>query len=562
MSPQRPHQNRWKILAVMSLSLVIIGLDNTVMNVALPSIQEDLGVSGSTLQWIVDAYMLVFAGLLLAAGNLGDRHGRKRALQSGLVLFGLASVAGAFAATGGQLIAARAAMGIGGALIMPSTLSIIMDVFPQEERGKAMSIWAAMAAVGVGLGPLIGGALIEFSSWPAMFWINVPDRRGCARARHAAGAREPRPEPRRARYARRAAVDHRPRLVRLGGHRGARARLDGRARSRRFAAALVLAVLFVRRQRTHPRSAARPGAVQAARLLARLAGHLGDLLRAVRNDLPDDPVPAARAGQVGDRDGSDDAAARVRSGHRVGPQPQGQPEAGHAAAAVRGNDLVALVIGSVALWQPDTPVWVIALFFFVLPLGMGNVMAPGTEAVMSAVPVGEGGRRLGDERRQPSGGRGARRGRDRLGVELGLLVQGRVRDRRPAPRGGGRGDGLGRRSGGVAAHLPAGAGDALTAAASGAFTDALGLALLVGSGVAAGGRRARQALPAGHAQLGGAAAAEQAARGRSGGSGPPSSSIPAAHDRAQEHDAYRSGPAAAREESYAWLEEEDSPPAR
>src|SRR5215218_131457 len=100
------HQNRWKILAVLSLSLVIIGLDNTVMNVALPSIQEEPGVSGSTLQWIVDAYMLVFAGLLLAAGNVGDRHGRRHALQGGLLIFGLASIGGAFAATGGQLIAA------------------------------------------------------------------------------------------------------------------------------------------------------------------------------------------------------------------------------------------------------------------------------------------------------------------------------------------------------------------------------------------------------------------------------------------------------------------------
>src|SRR5215208_7705189 len=174
MSPSTVHRNRWRILAVLSLSLVIIGLDNTVMNVALPSIQKELGVSGSTLQWIVDAYMLVFAGLLLAAGNLGDRHGRKHALQAGLLIFGLASVGGAFAASGGQLIAARAAMGIGGALIMPSTLSIIMDVFPEEERGKATSIWAGMAAVGVGLGPLIGGSLIEISSWPAVFWINVP----------------------------------------------------------------------------------------------------------------------------------------------------------------------------------------------------------------------------------------------------------------------------------------------------------------------------------------------------------------------------------------------------
>src|SRR5215813_13255862 len=174
MPPSTVHRNRWKILAVLSLSLVIIGLDNTVMNVALPSIQDDLGVSGSTLQWIVDAYLLAFAGVLLAAGSLGDRYGRKRALQFGLLVFALASVGGAFAASGGQLIVARAGMGIGAALIMPATLSTIMAVFPQEERGKAMGVWAGMAAIGVGLGPLIGGSVIELFSWPAVFWINVP----------------------------------------------------------------------------------------------------------------------------------------------------------------------------------------------------------------------------------------------------------------------------------------------------------------------------------------------------------------------------------------------------
>src|SRR5688572_11385023 len=108
MNSSQTYERRWKTLAVLSLSLVVIGLDNTVLNVALPSLQEDMGLSASTLQWVVDAYMLVFAGLLLAAGTLGDRHGRKRALQTGLVIFGLASVAGAFADGGTMLIAARA----------------------------------------------------------------------------------------------------------------------------------------------------------------------------------------------------------------------------------------------------------------------------------------------------------------------------------------------------------------------------------------------------------------------------------------------------------------------
>ncbi len=165
---------RWKTLAVLSLSLLIIGLDNTILNVALPSLQEHFDASSSTLQWMVDSYMLVFACLLLTAGTLGDRFGRKRALQAGLLLFGGASLAVLAVSTSGQLIAVRSIMGIGGALIMPATLSIITNVFPREERGKAIAVWAAFAAVGVGLGPLFGGLLLEWFSWEAVFLLNVP----------------------------------------------------------------------------------------------------------------------------------------------------------------------------------------------------------------------------------------------------------------------------------------------------------------------------------------------------------------------------------------------------
>ena len=156
------YARRWKTLAVLSLSLVIIGLDNTILNVALPSLQEQFDASASTLQWIVDAYLLVFAGLLLTMGTLGDRFGRKLALQSGLALFGGASLAVLLVETSAQLIAVRAVMGVGGALIMPATLSIISNVFPREERGKAIGVWAGMASVGIGLGPLAGGLLLEY----------------------------------------------------------------------------------------------------------------------------------------------------------------------------------------------------------------------------------------------------------------------------------------------------------------------------------------------------------------------------------------------------------------
>jgi len=168
------YARRWKTLAVLSLALLIIGLDNTILNVALPSLQKEFDASSSTLQWIVDSYLLVFAGLLLTMGTLGDRFGRKRALQLGLLLFGGASLGVLIADSANQLIAIRAAMGVGGALIMPATLSVITNVFPREERGKAIGIWSGMASVGIGLGPLIGGLLIEYLDWRWVFLVNVP----------------------------------------------------------------------------------------------------------------------------------------------------------------------------------------------------------------------------------------------------------------------------------------------------------------------------------------------------------------------------------------------------
>ena len=170
----RIHARRWWTLAVLSLSLVIIGLDNTVLNVALPTLQRTFNASAAELQWMVDAYVLVFAGLLLTMGALGDRFGRARALQLGLLIFAAASVAATFSTEAVHVIAARVGMGIGGALIMPSTLSVIANVFPREERTRAITIWAGVSGLGVGLGPLVGGLLIENFDWSAVFLLNVP----------------------------------------------------------------------------------------------------------------------------------------------------------------------------------------------------------------------------------------------------------------------------------------------------------------------------------------------------------------------------------------------------
>ena len=170
----RIYERRWKMLAVLSLSMMIIGLDNTIVNVALPTLQRQFTASASDLQWIVDAYLLVFAAALLTMGTLGDRYGRKRALQGGLILFGGASAAVVFAGSVDQLIVLRVLMGLGAALIMPATLSIITNVFPREERGRAIGVWAGTAAIGIGLGPLAGGLLLEVFSWSSVFLINVP----------------------------------------------------------------------------------------------------------------------------------------------------------------------------------------------------------------------------------------------------------------------------------------------------------------------------------------------------------------------------------------------------
>ncbi|MDQ1394028.1 MAG: hypothetical protein QOF30_3005 [Acidimicrobiaceae bacterium] len=169
----RDYDRRWWTLGVLCMSLVMIVVANASLNVALPTLTKDLSASSSALQWIVDAYSLVFAGLLLTAGALGDRFGRRFALNVGLVTFGLASGMAALASSSGQLILARAAMGIGAALVMPSTLSVLAHVFPAHERPRAIAIWTGFAGVGAGLGGVTSGWLLQHFWWGSIFLTNV-----------------------------------------------------------------------------------------------------------------------------------------------------------------------------------------------------------------------------------------------------------------------------------------------------------------------------------------------------------------------------------------------------
>ena len=166
-------RRRWVALAVLSGCLAVIAIDNTIVNVALPRLQEDLGASTAELQWVVDAYSLLFAGALLTAGSLGDRFGRRRVLVAGLVLFAVASAVATTAPDATMLTLCRALMGIGGAAIMPSTLSLLTQVFPDPtERAKAIGIWAAVAGAAVAVGPILGGVLLEHFDWHAIFAVN------------------------------------------------------------------------------------------------------------------------------------------------------------------------------------------------------------------------------------------------------------------------------------------------------------------------------------------------------------------------------------------------------
>ena len=473
------YQRRWWILGLLSLSLLIIGLDNTVLNVAIPTLQREFAASATELQWMVDAYILVFAGLLLTMGSLGDRFGRKRALQLGIFLFGLSSFLAAFADSTAQLIGARALMGVGGALIMPSTLSILTDVFPREERGRAISVWAGVAGMGIGLGPITGGLLLEYFWWGSVFLINIP----IAIFAIVGGlliipeSRDPHPVP----------VDVPGAVLSVSAiaalvfaiiEAPARGWTDALVLAC-FAAGAALAAAFVAWERRtphpmlnlaffqNPRFSAGAGAIAIGffAMFGMIFG-LTQYLQFVQGYTPLEAglrmVPVALGIVVG-----------AGNSHRL------VTKLGTDKVVTLGLLLVAVVFASMALWQPDTAYWIVGATIFVLAIGLGNTMAPSTDAVMGAVPEANAGvaSAMNDVTRMVAGALGVAVIGSAINTVYGLRMEEAVAGL-PPEAAHAASDSIGAAAR-VASLAPAEAARRLVEAAGAAFSDALSVAVLI-----------------------------------------------------------------------------------
>ena len=347
------YARRWKTLGVLSLSLVIIGLDNTILNVALPTLQHEFDASASKLQWMVDSYLLVFAGLLLVFGVLGDRFGRKRALQAGVSIFGLASLGALVADSADQVIAVRAAMGVGAALIMPATLSIIANLFTGKERGKAIAIWAALAAVGIGLGPLTGGLLLEWFDWSSVFMVNVPFAAAALLLgiRYVPESRDPRPGSFDLLGAALSTAGFSVLVYAIieapaHGWTSAAHRSGSLAACRRAARRLPVVGA------SHRGADARPRLLPQRQLQRRHRGSQRRLLRLARRDLRADPVPAVRHGYSAIEAGAIMSPMALGLMMGAGSSSKAVGRLGVSRVVAVGLTGLAIMLALTALWEP------------------------------------------------------------------------------------------------------------------------------------------------------------------------------------------------------------------
>jgi EmrB/QacA subfamily drug resistance transporter len=390
MDSQTIQRRRWIILGVLVISLIAIVLDNTVLNVALKTIAQPrggLGASQSQLEWGINSYTLVFAGLLFTFGVLGDRIGRKRMLMVGMALFGLFSLLTAYAHSPDQLIFARAAMGLGAAAVMPQTLSIISNVFEPRERARAIGIWALAVGIGVAIGPIVGGLLLAHFWWGSVFLINVPVTAIGVAAMAVLVPESRNPDPGR--------IDFLGVLLSIaglvllvygiiqGGDKGSWIHWDALGTALAGAAMLALFAWYEARL-SHPsldvrlfRDPRLSSAVGAIALV--FFGMLGAFfflsfyLQSVRGYTPLDAGLLTLPFAAGQMLVSPRSATLVR---RFGAK----------AVGVTGLLTVTVALAGYQLLGTATPIWVLGVIFFIQGAGMGSVMPSATEAVMSVVP--------------------------------------------------------------------------------------------------------------------------------------------------------------------------------
>jgi EmrB/QacA subfamily drug resistance transporter len=479
------YARRWKTLGVLSLSLVILGIDTSILNVALPTLQDEFHASASGLQWMVDSYLLVFAGLLLVFGTLGDRFGRKLALQAGVSIFGLASLAAPLASTGGQVIAVRAAMGIGAALIMPATLSIIANVFTGEERGKAIGIWAALAAVGIGLGPLAGGLLLEWFDWWSVFMVNVPFAVAALLLgiRYVPESRDPRP----------GSFD----LLGAGLSTAGFSILVYaiiEAPNKGWTSGLVLGSLaasigllgaFVAWERRIAEPMLDLGFFRSARFsvgTAAISGAffalLGGIFALTQYLQFAHGYSAIEAGAI-----MTPMALGLMLG--AGSSSKAVLRLGTSRVVAAGLFGIALMLALTTLWDPSTNALVLVAWFFVLTLAMGWVMAPATDAVIGAVPAAKSGvaSATNTVARMVSGALGVAIIGSLINSVYSNKVDGSLGSLPPELQGHAE-DSVGAASA-IAAQLPPQPASDLLATTGDAFTEAMGIGLALGAVIVA-----------------------------------------------------------------------------
>ncbi len=478
----REHRLRWWTLEIFSVTVVIATIDETNLNVALPSLQRDLDASASALQWMVNSNVLVFGGLLLTMGGLGDRFGRARMLRYGLAVFAIASLGAALSQSSSQLIAARAIMGLGGAMMMPATLSIIVNVFKEKEMAKAIAIWAMMAGVGVALGPVLGGALLEKFYWGSVFLVNIP----IAVIAIAASlflvpdSRDPESRP----------LDIPGALLSMGTVsafifaviEGPGQGLTSPQIVTAIAASIIFGIGFVVRERQAeyplldfalfrlPRFSTGAIAISVAffAMVAFIFG-LTQYFQFVQGHTPLEAgvrfLPAA-GGFMAGAIGSEMLALRY----------------GTKRVVTSGLVIVSAVMPLVLLWDVNTEYLMIGPVVAVIGMGVGMVVAPSSEAVMGAVEQAKAG--VGSAMNDAT---------QMLAGALSIAVIGSVMYAIYSARLGDIAASLPERTADAvrdsigaavqtAATLPEAEGIALSSAARASFTDAFGLAVLIGSG--------------------------------------------------------------------------------